>query len=175
MKHLQSYEEFCVNEGRMKDAFKKLGDSARNFSIKGLYNKTLDFGRDVWKVAKREGKETAQAVSILKKYIEIAPDEPNPYDSLGEIYLLMGEYELAEQYFQQALKINEGFYASIDHLANVYIDKGDFKRALKIHTEYAEKVPEGNLKADAYSRLAATYWKLGKHNMAIENFQKALE
>jgi len=116
-----------------------------------------------------------EAVSILKKYIEIAPDEPNPYDSLGEIYLWMGEYELAEQSYRQALKINDEFYASVDQLANIYIDKGDFKRALKFHTAYLEKVPQGNLKANAYSSLAATYWKLGKHDLAIENYQKALE
>lgn len=116
-----------------------------------------------------------EAVSILKKYVAVAPDEPNPYDSLGEIYLLMGEYQLAEQSFQQALTINENFYASIDQLANIFIDKGDFKQALEFHTAYLEKVPEGNLKANAYSSLAATCWKLGKHNIAIENYQKALE
>ena len=116
-----------------------------------------------------------EAVSILKKYIEIAPDEPNPYDSLGEIYLLMGEYKLAEQSFQQALKINDNFYASINQLANIYIDKGDFKQALKFHTAYLEKVPQGNLKANAYSSLAATFWKLRKLDLATENYQKALE
>ncbi len=150
-KAIDHYEKILEIDPNFKLAYNQLGYS---YAYTGRFN---------------------EAVSILKKYIEIAPDEPNPYDSLGEIYLFMGEYELAEQSCQQALKIKEGFYASVDQLANIYIDKGDFKQALKFHTAYIEKVPQGNLKANAYSSLAATYWKLGKHDIAIENYQKALE
>jgi len=47
------------------------------------------------------------------------------------------------------------------------IDKGDFKQALKFHAAYLEKVPPGNLKANAYSSLAAIDWKLNEHRNAI--------
>jgi len=67
MKNIQTYEEY-VNE-KFSEQFSKAVNKVKNLSIKGLFKKGLDFGRDVWDVTKREGKETAQAVGILRKMI----------------------------------------------------------------------------------------------------------
>jgi len=44
------------------------------------YNESEDLDKSIW---------------AINKYIEIAPDEPNPYDSRGELYSLNGKLEAA--------------------------------------------------------------------------------
>ncbi len=55
----------------------------------------------------------SKAISTLKRYKELAPNEPNPYDSMGEIYLYQGDYKNAENCFKQALAVNENFLFSL--------------------------------------------------------------
>jgi hypothetical protein len=72
MKHIHSYDEF-VNEkfaDRVKDAYKKTRQKVKDFSIKGLYKDTVDFSKNVWEATKREGKETRQAIGIMRKMIK---------------------------------------------------------------------------------------------------------
>lgn len=72
MKHLQSYYAF-VNEkfsDKVKDAYKKTKQKVKDFSIKGLYNDTVDFTKNFWEATKRESKETKQAIGIMRKMIK---------------------------------------------------------------------------------------------------------
>ena len=78
MKHIQQYDEF-LNErfadkvkaaGKfVKDKAKKGVEKIKSTTLKGLFSSAVDFGKEVWRVTKREGKETQQAVKILRKMI----------------------------------------------------------------------------------------------------------
>ncbi len=116
-----------------------------------------------------------KAISTLQQYRDNSIKDPNPYDSLGEIYFYLGDYGEAEQYFKKALKINENFIIGLDHLANVYLDKGEFKKALKFFKQYTEKATDGFLKAKGYFNIAITYLRLGDEQEALQNFLKSLE
>ena len=35
-------------------------------------------------------KKYPEAISALKKYAELRPEDPNPHDSMGEIFLIIG-------------------------------------------------------------------------------------
>lgn len=67
MKYVKTYAQFLeskqVNVDHIDES--KLGEIARN-----LYKKGTDFTKSVIQGAKREGKETAQAVNILRKMIK---------------------------------------------------------------------------------------------------------
>lgn len=72
MNHLKRYDEF-VNEkfsDNVKKAYSKTKQKVKDFSIKGLYKDTIDFGKSFWEATKREGKETKQAIGILRKMIK---------------------------------------------------------------------------------------------------------
>ena len=72
MNHLKRYDEF-VNEkfsDDVKKVYNNVKQKVKDFTIKGLYNDTVDFTKNFWEATKREGKETKQAVGILRKMIK---------------------------------------------------------------------------------------------------------
>lgn len=68
MKHVKTYSQFLESKNNNDSEHideSKLSEIARN-----LYKKGTDFTKSVIQGAKREGKETAQAVEILRKMIK---------------------------------------------------------------------------------------------------------
>jgi tetratricopeptide (TPR) repeat protein/predicted Ser/Thr protein kinase len=53
-----------------------------------------------------------EALGELEAYLRVAPREPNPYDSLGEAYLLMGAPDRAVESYSRALTIDPNFAGS---------------------------------------------------------------
>ena len=69
MKHVKTYSQFLESKNNNDSEHideSKLGEIARN-----LYKKGTDFTKSVIQGAKREGKETVQAVEILRKMIPL--------------------------------------------------------------------------------------------------------
>lgn len=119
--------------------------------------------------------DRSQAMAFFDTYQSIAPDEPNPYDSKGEVYSWYGEFEQAEKQLKAALKKNEDFHVSLLHLGMVYLDQGEYQKALPVFEQYLSKINEGKLKASAYSLIGQTDLLLGRTDRAIENFNRALD
>ncbi len=148
-------------------------------SIKHL-EKTLQIDPNYKLAINQMGYENAfignlnQAIAYFDKYQQLAPDEPNPFDSKGEIYSWYGEFKQAEKQLKAAIKVNENFYFALFHLALVYLDQGDYKKALKTFEQYLEKVNDGNLKANAYTYIAWTNKLLGNLDQAAENFNQSM-
>jgi tetratricopeptide (TPR) repeat protein len=53
-----------------------------------------------------------EAVRVFESYAELAPREPNPYDSLGEAHILMGSPEKAIEYYSRSLTVQPSFFPS---------------------------------------------------------------
>jgi tetratricopeptide (TPR) repeat protein len=51
----------------------------------------------------------AEAEEAFRNCIRLLPDQPNPYDSMGELYSRMGKFEEAIGYFTQALEKSPEF------------------------------------------------------------------
>jgi Tfp pilus assembly protein PilF len=51
-----------------------------------------------------EKKDMAMAKKNFEKYIELYPEGSNPYDSMGEYYLTVGDTENAKKYYSMALE-----------------------------------------------------------------------
>lgn len=58
------------------------------------------------------------AESSFKRYIELNPAEPNPYDSYADLLLKTGRFEEAIDMYEQALEISPGFSASVRGIAS---------------------------------------------------------
>jgi tetratricopeptide (TPR) repeat protein len=76
---------------------------------------------------KMEQEHFTEAEEHFKKYRYIAPDQANPRDSLGELYITTGRYEDAEATLEQAIEIKPDFWASYFHLALLKAHEGDFE------------------------------------------------
>ena len=113
------------------------------------------------------------ALKNIDMYIDLAPDEPNPYDSKGEILLMAGRLNEAAEQFQTALNKWPKFYYSAMHLAQVYAETGDEANALR----YINLASTPNEKMNFNINLvkATILWKFGKVKQAqslLENLIK---
>ncbi|MDD5427366.1 MAG: tetratricopeptide repeat protein [candidate division Zixibacteria bacterium] len=79
-----------------------------------IYNSLGNFDSTLW---------------AINKYIEIAPDEANPYDSRAEIYALNGRLDEAIQSYKKALEIKPDFYTSLSYLGIMYVYNQEYEKA----------------------------------------------
>ena len=61
----------------------------------------------------------AEAEEYFTSYRFIAPDQANPHDSLGELFIVLGRYDEARNSFEQALVQKPDFTVAFEHLAMV--------------------------------------------------------
>ena len=78
------------------------------------YNDIGDFDRSIW---------------AINKYISLAPDEANPYDSRGDLYALNGRFDLAIESYTKSLEMNPDFTYSRQKLGHMYLVKRDYAKA----------------------------------------------
>ena len=50
-----------------------------------------------------------KAYALMDRYVQLQPDQPNPYDSYGEILRAAGRYEDAIQKYRMAIRIDPNF------------------------------------------------------------------
>ncbi len=119
--------------------------------------------------------ELDHALYILEKYAELAPDEPNPYDSYGE--LLMGEGRLHEsiKMFKKALDINPDFWHSQVHLATAYRDLGRTRKAYSILTAIETDSVYKKHRKVLTQQLALNAIISNDMNAAVNYFEKAVQ
>ena len=70
-----------------------------------------------------------EAREYFVSYRYIAPDQANPHDSLGELYIIQGQWEDARLSLEHALEIKPDFWASYEHLVIVLSLMGRYDEA----------------------------------------------
>jgi tetratricopeptide (TPR) repeat protein len=78
-----------------------------------LSSALVDLGRD------------QDALNILKRILELAPNHPTPYTQLGQIYLKRNDFELAKAAFEESIQINPFNPEVHVGLAQAYARLGD--------------------------------------------------
>ncbi len=73
--------------------------------------------------------EFAAAEKSFKKYIELIPDDPNPYDYYAKLLMKLGRYEESITQYNKALSLDSTFFASHMGVSNNYIYMGEFDKA----------------------------------------------
>jgi tetratricopeptide (TPR) repeat protein len=53
-----------------------------------------------------------ESEKAFKKYIELIPDDPNPYDSYAELLMKIGQFEKSIESYEKALAVDPNFVAS---------------------------------------------------------------
>jgi tetratricopeptide (TPR) repeat protein len=71
----------------------------------------------------------SEAIDALMKYSELRPDDPNPHDSMAEIYLYNGDHENSIMAYKASLNLDPSFNASYAGLGHNYCFTKDFEKA----------------------------------------------
>ena len=74
--------------------------------------------------AYRQIENYPEAEKSFKKYTELIPDDPNPYDSYAELLMKTGRFDESIASYQKALAIDPSFVASRIGIAANYMYKG---------------------------------------------------
>ena len=107
------------------------------------------------------------AIEVIDRYISIAPGEPNPYDSKGEICLAAGRTGQAIEAFQQARVTDPNFGPAAMALATLYLYRGEFEAAESQLSDLVAMDSSRTAGCESYSRaLLLTYQ--GRFREAIE-------
>ena len=100
--------------------------------------------------------DPSQAEPILRRMIELEPNEPSNYTYLSRIYEENGDYDQAEQLLVKAreMKPNDaGVYVT---LAAFYNRQGEFDKTMEALHARAEREPNN---PEAYYTIATYYWE----------------
>jgi tetratricopeptide (TPR) repeat protein len=84
------------------------------------YNSVGDFEKSLW---------------AINKYISIAPDEANPYDTRADLYAWNGKMDQAIESYKTALEKKPDFSASRAKLGHMYLFKREYAKAESCYKE----------------------------------------
>ncbi len=123
---------------------------------------------------KKSQKHYEEAVSFLKEALKInvnVHENAEIYAQIGEIHLLMNEVDLALNDFQKALSIDGSHKFSIQKCFDIYFEKEQYQKALRL----AQKICENEKNATSYYDYFKVLYKLGKYQDIIEIFNSLNE
>jgi non-specific serine/threonine protein kinase len=123
-----------------------------------------------------------EAVASVKEAIKLEPDNAIAHAQLARIYWMgkgMVDEGIAE--LKQAIQLNPEAGYSYLQLSLLYIIKGDYKsaediaqRAVDLQEKHLSGTEGLNL-VGSHSRLGYAYYRQGKHDQAIGEFQKEID
>lgn len=87
-------------------------------------NPTYSTAFNILGYAYRQNADYANAEQAFKKYIELIPKDPNPYDSYAELLLKMGRFDESIAQYQKALAIDSNFINSHQGIAAALMYQG---------------------------------------------------
>lgn len=107
-----------------------------------------------------------EAIAMFRRYVELAPDEPNSHDSLALGLQWAGRYLEGVKEYERALALKRDFGIAIIHLGNAYFQQGRYREAINqyqncIHYEFTD-LDRGR----GYHSLAVVFRSQGKLNEA---------
>jgi len=116
-----------------------------------------------------------EAIEILKRYAELRPNDNNPRDSMGEIYLYMGDYKNSIKEYSNSLGIDSSFVASWVGIGHNHVFMGDFARGRAMYDQLKSRA---HTVADSNTNLfwtAASYCHEKKYDMAVKILEQQLD
>jgi len=111
------------------------------------------------------------ARASLARYREVAPNDPNALDSLGEIHFHLGEFAEAARYFLECIRMDPGFQNGIASwkAAQATWRAGDLDRADQLVDQYAADLGSSQLSSFQQARWL---YLTGRTRQAMEQLQE---
>jgi len=92
-------------------------------------NNTFSTAYNLMGYAYRQSNQFSDAEKAFQRYIELIPNDPNPYDSYAELLLKMGRFDDAIAQYRKALAIDANFLNAYQGIAMALLYQGKEKEA----------------------------------------------
>lgn len=130
-------------------------------------------------------KSLEESNTALKIFRELKDNEnlAYVYNSLGNIYNSMGDFDKALEYYNQGLGLHRntsnsrGESHTLNNIGLVYYRKGDYSNALKHHLfslAIKQQLKDKSGEATSLIQIGDVYHRIGDHANALENLLKAM-
>jgi eukaryotic-like serine/threonine-protein kinase len=116
--------------------------------------------------------KSAEAVSELRRALQLAPKSDDGYRRLGDAYRALGQKQEAIAAYVKATELGPYYWFNWNALGSAHFRFGENQKALESFRRVAELEPNN---ASAYVNLGAVYFQEGKWADCIPVFQKSLE
>ncbi len=116
-----------------------------------------------------------EAIEALRKYSDLRPEDPNPHDSMGEVYLWTGDFENSIKEYSRSLELDPEFTISIAGIGHNFVFQGQYERA---RDEYAKMLDHAESVRDTIASsfwIAVSYIYEGKPDKAVEVMKERLQ
>ena len=113
------------------------------------------------------------ALKYLRRYQELTPDEPNAFDSMGEVLMMAGRFEQAREQFERALERWPQFENSMANLAKLHAELDDLEPALEYADRWIAAAPSAKLRAHAQELRGLVLWRFDRLDEAAGAFRDA--
>jgi tetratricopeptide (TPR) repeat protein len=115
------------------------------------------------------------AGNAFEKYIELIPDDPNPYDSYAEMLTRAGKFEEAIEYYRKALEVSPIFVLSRIGIVHnlIFLDRHEDALA-ELALAYEKAVDYGQRRNAVFARVTTLVDK-GDLDGALEGAAEMLE
>ena len=115
------------------------------------------------------------AFTYFDKYQELAPDEPNPYDSKAEILIRAGRFKEAEALLLTAVEKWPAFHYPTFRLVEIYSELGNYEQTMDYLNKLSKLPLDEKLKLELNVSQAIIYWRFGKLKAADKEFRMAMK
>ena len=112
-----------------------------------------------------------EAEAAFKKYVELIPDDPNPYDSYAELLMKIGRFDESIAMYNKALAIDANFVASYIGIGNDQIFKGQPAAARETFAKIAKVARNTGERRTAHFWTAASYVHEGATDKALAEIE----
>jgi tetratricopeptide (TPR) repeat protein len=112
-----------------------------------------------------------EAEGVFKKYTELIPDDPNPYDSYAELLMKMGRFDESIRAYEKALAIDPNFVNSYVGIGNDYLAMGKTEQARASFAKIGTRARNTGERRLMRFWTAASYVHDGTTDKAIEELK----
>lgn len=114
-------------------------------------------------------KENKKAIDELKLVTQIQKTNHEAYFDIASIYQNMGNHELAIQYYNKTLELNEKHPNSLYNLGNIYFTLSQKRKAKTYFAEFVQQNPDDVEAQFIYAYLLSL---IGEYKQALEIYNK---
>ncbi|MCP3963551.1 MAG: tetratricopeptide repeat protein [bacterium] len=118
--------------------------------------------------AQRTVENYEAAEDAFRSYIEVLPEEPNPYDSYAELLMKTGRYQESIENYQKALSKDSSFVASYVGIGNNHIFLGQPEEARAAFAKLDEVARNDGQRRQSLFWTAVSHLHEGAADQALE-------
>ena len=118
--------------------------------------------------------EHERAVAQMQKYFDLHKSG-NASDSLGDAYMMRGDYARAIEAKQQALRMDPSLYFAVRSLAYLDLFRGRYRAAATTIDTALSKVASDDQKSRLLASLAFLFYRQGRFEQALDACARGLD